>query len=311
MFENRISPLFELNQALFLKNKLRVFVKRDDLLHPHISGNKWRKLKYNLAEARQKGFSKLVTFGGAYSNHIVAVACAGKEYGFKTAGIIRGEIRFPLNPTLDFAKSCGMELRGVPRFVFSNHDWKEIANAAKLEVDGSYLIPMGGSNCLALKGCAEIANEVEQQLGILPDFFCVASGTGATAAGIIYGLAGQSNCIAFPILKGNFMQEEISNFLVSCGMVDSPANWQVCNDYHFGGYAKFNASLIDFINEFTREHQIPLDPVYTGKLFFGVMDLIEKKFFPENASLLILHTGGLQGIAGFNERYGELIKMNV
>ncbi len=270
---------------------IRLLVKRDDELHPEVSGNKWRKMKYNIAAARELGYKAMLTFGGAYSNHLAAVAAAGRLLGWKTLGFVRGEPTEPLNPTLSFARQCGMELRYSDRATYRNlrkgeemEEWKQ----------AYYILPEGGSNDLAVKGCAEVAAEVDFQ----PDFCCVAAGTGATAAGLIRGFSPQTRVLAFPVLKGGFMKEEIQGFLGR----EYP-NWQVADGYHFGGYARFSQPLIDFINHTKASCGIPLDPVYTGKLFFGVADLIKKDFFPEGSTVLLLHTGGLQGIAGFNQRF--------
>lgn len=274
---------------------IRLLVKRDDELHPEVSGNKWRKLKYNIDAARQLGYEALLTFGGAYSNHLAAVAAAGCMLGWKTLGFVRGEPAEPLNPTLSFALSCGMDIRYVDRTTYREmRKGQEIQAWAK----DYYILPEGGSNDLALKGVAEIAAELDFQ----PDFCCVAAGTGATAAGLITGFSSLTQVLAFPVLKGDFMKGDIQDFLGQ----EHP-NWQVMDGYHFGGYARFDQALIDFINHTKSTFGIPLDPVYTGKLFFGVADLIKKGFFPEGSTVLLIHTGGLQGIAGFNQRFSHLI----
>ncbi len=286
---------------------IRLYVKRDDLLHPHISGNKWRKLKYNLMEANRRGYGKLLTFGGAYSNHLAAVAAAGQEFGFSTLGIVRGERALPLNPTLSFVEKCGMELVYMSRANFTNKSHISLLESLKIQHEDYYILPEGGSNCLALKGCAEMVDEIEGQLGNLPDCICTACGTGATLAGIVSGQKGRGAALGVSVLKGDFLKNEVSNFLQSCG--ESPfGNWQISTDCHFGGYAKFTPGLVDFINDFKQETGIPLDPIYTGKLFYAVFDWVKKGFFEKGSTLVLVHTGGLQGVAGFNERYGELIK---
>ena len=278
---------------------LRLYIKRDDLIHPHVSGNKWRKLKYNIEAARQAGKTALLTFGGAYSNHLAATAAAGQSLGWKTLGFVRGEAHEPLNPTLAFAQACGMELRYLDR---SEYRLRCKGKNLKEWEEDFWILPEGGSNLLALKGCAELAQECHDDLGYWPDFVCVCAGTGATAAGLICGLPPQTRLLAFSVLKGGFLQKEIQQFLDLAGQ-GTRANWQVIDDYHFGGYAHFNEDLIRFINQ----SDIPLDPVYTGKMFYGVDDLIKKGFFPDGTTVALIHTGGLQGIAGFNERFGNLI----
>ncbi len=302
-----LSPLEEVKSSLFERRQLRLFVKRDDLLHPYISGNKWRKLKHNLLEASRSGATKLVTFGGAYSNHLAAVAAAGFESGISTLGIVRGERVEPLNPTIKYVEECGMQLKYVSRTNFRKKSNISILEDLKINLEGCYILPEGGTNCLALPGCAELTGEIEAQLGRLPDYLCTACGTGGTLAGIIAGLEGRSTALGVSVLKGDFLKNDVANLLASCG---EPAhdNWQILTDYHFGGYAKFKPELIDFINHFNKTHGIPLDPVYTGKLFFAVFDLAEKGFFKKNSTVVLVHTGGLQGVAGFNERFGELIE---
>jgi 1-aminocyclopropane-1-carboxylate deaminase/D-cysteine desulfhydrase-like pyridoxal-dependent ACC family enzyme len=301
-FQQQPSPL----QALPETHGIRLLVKRDDLLHPHISGNKWRKLKYNLLEAKRLGRKKLLTFGGAYSNHLAAVAAAGQEFGFSTLGIVRGERALPLNPTLSFVEKCGMELVYMSRANFSNKSHISFLEHLKIKAEDYYILPEGGSNCLALQGAAELVGEIENQLSFVPNYICTACGTGATLAGIVSGLRGRGAALGISVLKGDFLKNEVSNFLQSCG--ETPCgNWQISTDYHFGGYAKFTPELVGFINDFKQETGIPLDPIYTGKLFYAVFDLMKKGFFEKGATVVLVHTGGLQGVAGFNERFGNLI----
>ena len=267
-------------------------MKREDLIHPFVSGNKFRKLKYNLLQAKTENQSTLLTFGGAYSNHIAAVAYAGKEKGFQTIGIIRGDElgdKIESNPTLKFAQECGMQFEFVSR-----EDYRLKTDAAFLEqlenkFGSFYLIPEGGTNAFAIKGCEEI---LTQEDGIF-DYVACAIGTGGTISGIINSAFRYQKILGFPALKGDFLQDEIRNFVQN-------ENWELITEYHFGGYAKVNDELIAFINWFFEQTQIPLDPVYTGKMVFGVFDLINKNYFPENSKILLIHTGGLQGIHGMN-----------
>ena len=267
-------------------------MKREDLIHPFVSGNKFRKLKYNLLQAKTENQSTLLTFGGAYSNHIAAVAYAGKENGFQTIGIIRGDEladKIAFNPTLKFAQECGMQFEFVSR-----EDYRLKTEAAFLEqlenkFGSFYLIPEGGTNALAIKGCEEI---LTQEDGIF-DYVACAIGTGGTISGIINSALPHQKILGFPALKGDFLQDEIRNFVQN-------ENWELITDYHFGGYGKVNTDLVDFINRFLEKTKITLDPVYTGKMVFGIVDLIEKNYFPENATILLIHTGGIQGIQGMN-----------
>ena len=287
VFSSVIKPLIqEVKNTLLSDKKVRILVQREDLIHPSISGNKWRKLKYNLLEAKQKGYVKVLTFGGAFSNHIVATAAAATEMKMQSVGLIRGEECLPLNPTLAQAKVFGMSFRYIDRQTYrekSKIDWGQ-------EFPKCYIIPEGGTNPLAIKGCEEIIRNIDF------DVVCCACGTGGTIAGIINSLKPQQKAIGFPVLKGgNFLKNEIQQYV-------SSSNWELCLDYHFRGYAKVNKNLIDFMNSFKKTYDIPLDPLYTGKLFFGVFDLIKKDYFPEGTTILLIHTGGLQGVAGINQR---------
>jgi 1-aminocyclopropane-1-carboxylate deaminase len=268
-----------------------VIVKREDLNHPFVSGNKWWKLKYNLEEAFKCGKPTVLTFGGAYSNHIYATAAATHELGLKSIGVIRGEETLPLNETLVFAKSRGMEIHYVSREVYRTKSSPEFIRALHEKFGDFYLIPEGGTNELAVKGCAEFASTLNDEIDF--DFLCLPVGTGGTIAGMIEGLNESKMIIGFPVLKGaEFLEEEIRKYT-------SRKNWRLVYDYHVGGYAKTNAQLMTFLNEFEHAHQIPLDPVYTAKMMFGVLDLIRKNFFPHGSTILALHTGGLQGRRGF------------
>ena len=304
---NQPSPLQLIENEFLTQHEIRLFIKRDDLIHPQVSGNKWRKLKYNLQAAREQQQKRLLTFGGAYSNHIAATAAAGKMFGFETIGVIRGELVKPLNPTLSLAQQQGMQLVFVERKAY-RQEKAEIAASLQDEM-GCYVIPEGGSNALAVKGCAEIVAEAREQLdGELPDYFCVSSGTGGTAAGIAVGLARMSALKVFPALKGDFLKDEI-NRLIWESVGKNYDNWQLVTDYHFGGYTKWNQELIDFINAFYKEFRIKIDPIYTGKLFYGVWDEIEKGKFKDGSAIVVVHTGGLQGILGFNQRFGQLLNV--
>ncbi len=290
---SQIQEIFDekLNQA-----NLRLLIKRDDLLHPAISGNKFRKLKYNFQKIQELGCRQIVTFGGAFSNHIYATAVAGKCFGIETIGIIRSDGNKPLNSTLQFADECGMKLRFVSRSDFRNQSL--LIQQMKAEFDNYYFLPEGGTNTLAVQGCKEIVTEIEAQMPFPPDYFCTACGTGGTLAGIISAATTQE-IIGFSALKGDFLKKDVENLLEQ--EKDVYCHWQINDDYCFGGYAKWQPELINFINEFTRKHKIALDPIYTGKMFFGIFDLVKKGFFRPYTTIVAVHTGGLQGIAGFNQ----------
>jgi 1-aminocyclopropane-1-carboxylate deaminase len=294
------SPLQLLHDPLLQEKGVGLWVKRDDLLHPTIPGNKWRKLKFNLQEARRQGHSTLLTFGGAYSNHLAAVAAAGKAFGFGTIGLVRGEEHLPLNPTLAQAQSNGMRLHYLDR---ETYRWKQdpaFLASLQEQYGPAYLLPEGGTNLLAVRGCTEILADTD-----LPfDYICCACGTGGTLAGIISGLAGRRQVIGFPALKGgDFLAAEIAA-LVQAYAGEPYANWHLETSFHFGGYARFTPELIAFIQAFRQQHQIQLEPVYTGKLFFGLFELIRQDRFPRGSTVVAVHTGGLQGLEGMRQRLG-------
>lgn len=274
----------------------QLFIKREDQIHPYISGNKFRKLKYNLEAARKKGARTLISFGGAYSNHIHALAYAGKKYNFQTVGVIRGdELGVDLkntlatNDTLRFAMECGMSFEFVDRQNYRDNK-QDIFNTLSLKYQDSYMVPEGGTNGLAIKGCKEILEETDKTF----DYIAVAVGTGGTISGIVNSAENHQMVIGFPSLKGSFLEEVVRTNTIA------DRKWSLINDYHFGGYAKINEKLISFINHFYQQTQIPLDPIYTGKMMYGIIDLMQRDFFKPNSRVLAIHTGGLQGIDGMN-----------
>ncbi len=277
----------------FLHEKgVTLHIKREDTIHPLISGNKYRKLKYNLLEAKKQGHHTLLTFGGAFSNHIAAVACVGKEQGFKTIGIIRGEElenSWPNNPTLQLAHEQGMRFHFVSRSDYRCKNDDSFLEKLETRFGKFYLLPEGGTNDLAVKGCEEILTESDAQF----DVVCCAVGTGGTMAGLINATTPYQNVVGFPALKGDFLKEDIAKFVQN-------DRWKLVSDYHFGGYAKADRDLVGFINQFRDETGIPLDPIYTGKMLFGIFDLVKQDVFPKNTQILAIHTGGLQGIKGMN-----------
>ncbi len=296
--------LIELHHISFQKRKIRLFMKREDLIHPIISGNKWRKLKYNILKAQEEKQDTLLTFGGSHSNHIAAVAGAGQKYGFKTIGIIRGERIEPLNPTLTYASEQGMQLHFVSRAIYREKKSKAFLQSLVERYEKFYLIPEGGSNRLAVKGCAEIIADLYTNIDFPIQYICSSVGTGGTLAGLITGCKKGEKILGFSALKGGFLKEEVGQLLENN---ISYNDWELIEDYHFGGYAKFTTTLIDFINNFKKQFNIPLDPIYTGKLCYGIFDLIEKEYFKNGANIIAIHTGGLQGIKGFNKRFSNII----
>lgn len=272
---------------------IRLALKRDDLLHPQVSGNKWRKLKYNLLAARAQGLSTLLTFGGAYSNHLYATAAAGKMFGFKTIGIVRGDelARKPLNPTLTFCRSCGMHLHFISRTDYQRKDDPAFQAELSAQFGPCYLLPEGGTNDLAIRGTAELMPELITQLGFTPDYVCCPVGTGGTVAGLA-----QSAPVGTQVL--GFLALHVPEAIRLLANQSSIENVHQIRDYHFGGYAKTTPELLNFIRAFEHKTGVLLEQVYTGKMMYGLYDLARKGYFPKGATVVAVHTGGLQGRTG-------------
>lgn len=285
------------NQKIDYQNDygIELYIKREDVLHDEISGNKFRKLKYNLDKAKRQGKSRLLTFGGAYSNHIAAVAAAGRDYGFETIGVIRGDelaLKYQENPTLKKAMQDGMQFCFATRTQYRDKMNVVFLEKLQQQFGDFYVIPEGGTNQLAVKGCEEILTEEDQVF----DFICCAVGTGGTISGIINSLQSHQKALGFPALKGGFLFDDIRPYVKN-------QQWDLILDYHFGGYAKVSDELRLFIKEFNQKYLITLEPIYTGKMVFGILDLISQGKFPEKSKILIIHTGGLQGL---HSNIGEL-----
>ena len=294
------SPLQEIISAKISKYELTVLMKRDDLLHPKIMGNKWRKLKYNLIEAKNQGCKTLLTFGGAYSNHIAATATAANEFGFESIGIIRGdELHKDSNATLRQAADEGMNFRFVSRNDFRLI--KEDLAFAKSQFPEAYILPEGGTNGLAIKGAAEIISEIDVDY----DYIFCPIGTGGTMAGLLKSIPHNKQLLGISSLKGSFIHQSCKNLFVENSLIGT--NYQIFENYHFGGYGKVTDELIAFINDFKKTHQIALDPIYTGKMVFAFYDLMHQGFFHKSARIILLHTGGLQGVTGFNDKHGKIL----
>ncbi len=296
-------PLQQIDIEQFGISGYKLFIKRMDLIHPIISGNKWFKLKYNIHKAIKDNQTNLLTFGGSYSNHIYAIAAAGKILGFKTTGIIRGEEHLPLNPTLAFANFCGMNIHYISRENYRKKNDPVFISDLKKKFGEFYLIPEGGTNQLAVEGC----NEILKSVYINFDVVVVPVGTGGTFAGIINNLSGKQKAIGIAVLKNAGFLEQAVSGMITNSLKISGKHWVLNLDYHFGGYAKYNAELICFINEFKDKTDIPSDPVYTGKMLFGIFDMMKNGYFRKNSTIVAIHTGGLQGIEGFNQRFGDLV----
>lgn len=309
---NLPTPVQEIHLPVFSEKQIRVFIKRDDLIHPYISGNKWRKLKYILEDAQQHNKTHLVTFGGAFSNHLLATASAGKELGFETTGFVRGdELKPSDNRSLIFCRELGMNLIFVARQEYRN---KEKLFTAYFGSDkNAYFIPEGGSSPLALRGVAELTDELtnapgDMLVGELGDelgdelvgepvepyshIFC-ACGTGATLAGIAMGLHQkklETKAEGIAVLKGgSFLNDDITDFIPDL------SNWKVHTDFHLGGYGKVTPGFLQWLNEFEQQTSIRLDPIYTGKMMNALLNLACQDYFQINSKILAIHTGGLIG----------------
>lgn len=273
---------------------------RLDQIHPLISGNKYFKLKHNIKACLQAGKNTILTFGGAYSNHIHATAYAAKLVGIKSIGIIRGEQMQVLNPTLQDAADWGMELAYADRAEYRNKTSADFLENLAEQFGDFYLIPEGGDNELGRTGCEEI---VEYFPASCKHIVC-AAGTGTTAAGIISRSKIDQKIYVVSALKGDFLKQEIA-----LKLTNQTAEWELLDQFHFGGYAKWDPSLLDFIQSFKEESGVLLDPVYTAKTAFASVQLINEGYLPNDGSVLMIHTGGLQGVRGFNQRFGNLIHL--
>jgi 1-aminocyclopropane-1-carboxylate deaminase len=286
-----VSILTKIDDPLLAQYQIELWMKRDDLLHPVISGNKWRKLKYIIDHALSLGADTLVSMGGAYSNHLHALAYAGKVLGLKTIGLVRGELPEILTPTLQDMKNWGMELEFVSRSDYRQlrqyKEWQDLPGLKPRQ----YWVPEGGAQVLALKGVAELVGEI----AVPYDTICMPCGTGTTLAGIIEAAPQQVSVLGFAALKNAaYLRAE-----VDAALSQSRNGWQINLDYHFGGFAKTNAELNAFIEDFELKTTIPLDPVYTGKMMYAIYDLIQKHYFKPGERIIAVHTGGLQGRRGF------------
>jgi 1-aminocyclopropane-1-carboxylate deaminase len=305
-FINNNTPILKIEDPLIKDSGIKLFIKREDLNHPELSGNKWHKLKYNLIAAKEKGYDSLLTFGGTYSNHIYATAAAGNLFGFKTIGIIRGEEQLPLNPTLSFALSKGMKIHYVNRKAYREKNSIEFIKHLRQKFGNFYLVPEGGTNKLAVKGVSEIISNIDLDF----DYICCACGTGGTLAGLVTGLNGRKKALGFSVLKGGgFLLDDVEKLIYE-SVGQKYNNWDINLDFHFSGYAKINSELIEFIERFQKITSIPIEPIYTGKLLFGIYNLILNNYFNNGTNILVIHTGGLQGLMGMKNKLSKINDAN-
>lgn len=299
------SPL----QKLYIKSSnYNIYVKRDDLIHHDISGNKFRKLKYNLKYAFENGYEKIISFGGAFSNLLYTLSAISKEMSIPATFYIRGDGYDDKNPTLNFISKNGVEMIFLNRTEFKKIRTKEYLSNLSEKNPSAYIIPEGGSNNLAIPGSGEIVAEIEKELGYEPDYIIMDLGTGGTFAGVLKKVSSKTELIGIAAIKGIDWKKTLSDIFDGDTTFIDRQNWNILEDYHFGGFAKFNTELVEFINDYKSKYGIPLDPIYTGKLVYAVHDLIDKGHFKENSTIVWVHGGGLQGIAGFNYLNNNIIK---
>jgi 1-aminocyclopropane-1-carboxylate deaminase len=280
------SPLEELADDRLSSRSVRLYLKRDDLIHPEIPGNKWRKVKYNLAAAAQSGNDTLLTFGGAYSNHIRATAAVGHFFGFSTIGIIRGEEHLPLNPTLAYAAERGMRLCYLDRETYRSKHSSHVISELRDRFGAFYLLPEGGSNAAALRGAAEICEEIPVDF----DTVCCSCGTGGTLAGIAAGIGPGRHALGFAALKGgSFLIADVQRLQGEYGT--RTTNWSIELDYHFGGFARRTGELDRFIVDFRERHGLQLEWVYVAKMMYGLFAMVEAGRIAPGSSVVAVVTG--------------------
>ncbi len=296
------SPLQTINHPLFDHHQIKVMIKRDDLIHPIISGNKWRKLKYNIEDVKNSGKRGIISFGGAYSNHVHALAFACYQENLPCIGIIRGEPEYSNNFTLTWARHWQMQLDFVDRMTYKRRSDSDYLAHLQRQYPDYYIVPEGGSNELAIPGMSEVIDELNLQTSF--DTLLTPVGSGGTLAGLIAGDNNQHQLLGIAVLKqgnnNNYLADEVADLLPQ--EAKTHTNWQVLPEFHRGGYAKFNEQDCQRILDFNQQTDIDFEPVYSGKMLLALLDLVEAGYFPENHRIVMLHTGGLQGLGGLAER---------
>lgn len=292
------SPMQQIDSPAIKKQKLTVYVKRDDLLHPTISGNKWRKLKYNLKDMHDNNKNAFVTFSGAFSNHLYASSMAAKLHNIEGHVILRGPHIDEQNPTIKMARACHMNLHVVNRITYRKRNNTNYQDEIREQLPNCYLIPEGGSNQAALSGVRELARSLPES-----DYILCPTGSGGTLAGLIDGSAETSHILGIAVLKNaEYLNQDIVRLSEKAATQN---NWQILEQYHDGGYGKFTPELWLFCQKIRRDYNLPLEPIYSGKAFYALWQLIEQGYFPAHSNITFVHTGGLQGLDGL--RYRKLI----
>lgn len=288
------SSVTKLNSSFLLKKNIELFIKRDDLIHNVVSGNKWRKLKYNLIEAKKQGYKSVLSFGGPYSNHLHALSYVCDKFGLQSIGVVSSNGKVFETHTQSFCIKHNMELHYIDMKTYRKYKNNcKIPPSIKSKVGQCFVIPEGGCNDLGAKGCEEIMSE----LNIMYDYVCAPVGTGCTATGIINKLTLSQFFLGFCAFNKKHEQEKSIKALLSNNHLN---NWRLLPENHFGGFAKVNSILFKFIDQFKIDYGVDLDLIYNGKMLYYLFKLIENDFFSKNARILVLHTGGLQGVKSFN-----------
>lgn len=304
----RPSPITQIDEPLLAEKNIQLFVKRDELIHPVIQGNKWRKLKYNLLAAAQQSAKTILSFGGAYSNHLHALAAAGRMFNFKTIGIIRGERPATLNPSLQDMQDWGMQLEFIKRVDYRKQESAEFIQQLRQQYGAFYLIPEGGNNAAGRRGCGEILNELDEPY----DVICCEVGSGTQFSALVSGHATSSQAphhthyLGFVVMKNPALLQQLKDYFQQQNILYS--NWSLNHDYHFGGFARTNDALHEFIHQFKQRHGIQLEPVYSGKMLYGIYQLIKQDHFKPGSRILAIHGGGLQGLRGFTHAYPDITR---
>ena len=290
------SPITQVHSPLIEQQQVELFIKRDELIHPDIQGNKWRKLKYNLIQAIEEKHHTILSFGGAYSNHLHALAAAGSLCNLKTIGIIRGEAPSPLNPCLQDMQNSGMQLDFITRRQYREKTGADFLTSLRQQFGNFYLIPEGGNNAAGKQGCAEILDELNAPY----DVICCEIGSGTMFSALIENNPfPNTEFIGFSVMKNPQLQADITAQLGE--KIFDNTQWHINHDYHFGGFAKSSPELFQFIKQFKAQHHIQLEPVYSGKMLYGIMQMIAQGNFVKGSRICAIHGGGLQGIRGFPE----------
>ena len=303
----RPSPITPIDDPLLTDKNVQLFIKRDELIHPLLQGNKWRKLKYNLLDAAEQSASTILSFGGAYSNHLHALAAAGKQFNFNTIGIIRGERPATLNPCLQDMQNWGMQLEFINRADYKKRDTSEFIQQLKQKHGSFYLIPEGGNNAAGRYGCGELLDELNERY----DGICCEVGSGTQFSALVSGHTRSSQAtyhthyLGFVVMKNPALLQQLGDYFELQKI--SYSNWSLNHDYHFGGFARANDTLHEFIWQFKQRQAIQLEPVYSGKMLYGLYQLIEQDYFKPGSRILAIHGGGLQGLRGFAENYPDTV----